>query len=112
MVEHGNSQERILQEKLSITNRMSGKYVPPQRRGKPTTVVAVSRGVHFPSNATGEESENKTYKKAPTSYRNRNLTRSEKYAAMSRRLATRKLRTKPVKSVLKKGKTKRLVKSV
>ena len=91
---------------------MSGKWLPPHLRGKASTVVVPSHGVRFPSNATGEESENKKYKKAPTSYRNRNMTRSEKYTAMSRRLATRKLRSKPVKSIVKKGKTKRLVKSI
>ncbi len=91
---------------------MSGKYIPPHLRGKVSTVVAPLRGVRFPSNATGEESADVRYKKAPTSYRNRNMSRSEKYTAISRKLATRKLRTKPIKSVLKKGKTKRLVKSI
>jgi hypothetical protein len=90
---------------------MSGKWVPPRLRGKTGRPVSPKRGVRFPSNATGEPSENVRSKAAPTSYRNRNLSRSEKYAGISRRLATRKLRSKPVKSVLKKGKTKRLVKS-
>lgn len=94
-----------------LNSRMSGKYVPPHLRGKASGPVGPSRGVRFPSNATGEESANVRYKKAPTTYRNRNMSRSEKYAAISRRLGTRKLRSKPVKSVLKKGKTKRLVKS-
>jgi hypothetical protein len=94
-----------------LNSRMSGKYVPPHLRGKTGRPVSPKRGVRFPSNATGEESANVRYKKAPTSFRNRNMSRSEKYVAISRRLATRRLRSKPVKSVLKKGKTKRLVKS-
>jgi hypothetical protein len=90
---------------------MPGKYVPPHLRGKVSVSVAPTKGVRFPSNATGNESANVRYKKAPTSYRNRNLSRSEKYASLSRSLATRKLRGKSVKSVLKRGKTHRLVKS-
>jgi hypothetical protein len=92
---------------------MSGKYVPPHLRGKVAAAPVVRRrGVHFPSNATGEESMNVRSKKAPTRFRNANLARSEKYKAMSRSLATRKLRNKPVKSLLKRGKTaKRLIKS-
>lgn len=90
---------------------MPGKYIPPQLRGKASTVITMKKGVHFPSNATGEESMNIRSKKAPTHFRNANQTRSEKYRNMSRRLSTRKLRSKPVKSSLK-GKTlKRLVKS-
>lgn len=90
---------------------MSGKYVPPHLKGKAGRPVGPTKGVRFPSNATGEECANVSYKKAPTSYRNKNMSRSEKYKTISRRLATRKLRTKPVKSVLKQGKPKRLVKS-
>lgn len=92
---------------------MSGKYVPPQLRGKVAAAPAPKpRGVHFPSNATGEESMNVRSKKAPTHFRNANLSRSEKYKAMSRSLATRRVRNKPVKPLLKRGKTaKRLVKS-
>lgn len=90
---------------------MSGKYVPPHLRGKASVPVGPMKGVRFPSNATGNESANVKYKKAPSSFRNRNLSRSEKYASMSRRLSTRKIRSKPLKSVLKRGKTVRLVKS-
>jgi hypothetical protein len=90
---------------------MPGKYVPPHMRGKVSVSVAPTKGVRFPSNATGNESANLRYKKAPTSYRNQNLSRSEKYAGVSRRLSTRKLRSKPVKSILKRGKTVRLIKS-
>lgn len=98
------------QENTNVS-RMPGKYIPPHLRGKASVSVAPTKGVRFPSNATGNESVNVKYKKAPTSYRNRTLSRSEKYAGVSRRLATRKLRSKPVKSVLKKGKTLRLIKS-
>lgn len=83
---------------------MSDKYVPPHLRGKVGATATKPRGVHFPSNATGEESMNLRYKKAPTVYRNGSQTRSEKYADLSRRLSTRKVRSKPLKSVLKKGK--------
>ena len=80
---------------------MSGKWVPPHLRGKAGKPVGPSKGVRFPSNATGEPSENVRFKAAPTQFRNGNQTRSAKYAKLSRRLATRKLRTKPLKSALK-----------
>lgn len=89
-------------------NRMSGKYVPPALRGKKYAPVEVKPGVRFPSNATGEEAADVRYKRAPTGYRENEVPRSVKYAAMSRRLGTRKLRAKPVKGVLKKGKTAKL----
>lgn len=89
---------------------MSGKYVPPHLRGKKAAAVAEKPGVRFPSNATGEEAANVRYKKAPTGYRaNENeVPRSAKYAAISRRLGTRRLRAKPVRGVLKRGKTAKL----
>lgn len=63
------------------------------------------RGVHFPSNTTGNNTRNVSYKKAPTQFANNaEESRSTKFAKISRRLATRRLRTKPVKSALKKGK--------
>lgn len=105
-----DTREDAKQENTNVS-RMPGKYIPPHLRGKALISVAPTKGVRFPSNATGNESANVKYKKAPASYRNRNLSRSEKYAGVSRRLATRKLRSKPVKSVLKKGKTLRLIKS-
>lgn len=89
---------------------MSGKYIPPHLRGKKIAAVAVKPGVRFPSNTTGEEAANVRYKKAPTGYRadDEEVPRSAKYAAISKRLGTRKLRAKPVKGVLKKGKTAKL----
>jgi hypothetical protein len=87
---------------------MSGKYVPPHLRGKKIAPVEVKSGVRFPSNATGNEAANLRFKKAPTSYRNDEIPRSVKYATMSKKLGTRKLRTKPVKSALKRGKTAKL----
>jgi len=94
--------------KNSANCRMSGKYVPLHLRGKKLTAVEVKPGVRFPSNATGEESANLRYKKAPTSYRNNDVPPSVKYGAMSRKLGTRKLRAKPVKGALKRGKTAKL----
>jgi hypothetical protein len=94
--------------KMWTPNRMSGKYVPPHLRGKKLVAVEVKPGVRFPSNATGEESANVRYKKAPTVFHEGEIPRSVKYAAMSRRLGTRKLRAKPVKSALKRGKTAKL----
>jgi hypothetical protein len=89
---------------------MSGKWVPPQKRGKAATTAFKQTGVRFPSNTTGNNSRNVSYKAAPTHYRNNTAveeTRSTKYKKISRRLATRKLRTKPLKSALKKAKTVR-----
>lgn len=85
---------------------MPGKYVPPHLRKKmaePTAVVT-KKGVRFPSNATGDPEANLKFKKAPTKYRNNSLTRSQKYTAISKKLGTRKLRNKPVKTLLR-GKT-------
>lgn len=83
-------------------------YVPPHLRKKidqPTAAVALSKkGVKFPSNATGDPNANVKFKKAPTKYRNNNLTRAQKYTAISKKLGTRKLRNKPVKTLLR-GKT-------
>jgi hypothetical protein len=87
---------------------MSGKYVPPAMRGKRGPAVEVKPGVRFPSNATGEESENLHYKAAPKTFIEGEVPRSAKYAAASRRLARRTLRSKPVKGVLKRGKTAKL----
>ncbi len=84
---------------------MSGKWLPPHLRGKAGRPVSPKRGVRFPSNATGEPSENVRFKAAPTRFRNGNQTRSAKYAKISRSLATRKLRSKPLKSVLKRKAT-------
>jgi hypothetical protein len=78
-------------------------YVPPHLRGKKFTVEAKKTGVRWPSNATGEPSENVKSKAAPTRYRSGNQTRSQKYKKQSRNLARRTLRTKPVKTSLKKG---------
>ncbi len=94
--------------KISVKTRMSGKYVPPHLRGKKMAAVELKPGVRFPSNATGEESANVRYKKAPTVFHEGEVPRSAKYAAMSHRLGTRKLRAKAVKGVLKRGKTAKL----
>lgn len=87
---------------------MSGRYIPPALRGKVGRPVSPKRGVRFPSNATGEPSENVKYKAAPSRFRNANATRAEKYGAISRQLSRRTLRAKPVKPVLKKGKTMKI----
>lgn len=92
----------------SPSNRMSGKYVPPALRGKAGRPVSPKKGVRFPSNATGEPSENVKYKRAPSRFRNANLSRAEKYTTISRHLSRRTLRAKPVKSVLKRGKTAKI----
>lgn len=92
----------------SPSNRMSGRYIPPALRGKVGRPVSPKRGVRFPSNATGEPSENVKYKAAPSRFRNANATRAEKYGAISRQLSRRTLRAKPVKPVLKKGKTMKI----
>jgi hypothetical protein len=92
---------------------MSGKYVPPHLRGKalrPRTPPR--RGVHFPSNATGNESQNVRYKSAASRFRNENELRSVKYARLSRALATRKIRNRPIKSAMKRGTMKRQVKTL
>ncbi len=78
-------------------------YVPPHLRGKKSTVEVKKTGVRWPSNATGEPSANVKSKAAPTQFRNKNQTRSQKYKKQSRNLAKRTLRTKTVKSSLKKG---------
>ena len=91
---------------------MSGKWVPPHLRGKTSTSSFKQTGVRFPSNTTGNNSRNVSYKAAPTRFREEEESRSTKYKRISKRLATRKLRNKPLKSALKKGKTKRLVKSI
>jgi hypothetical protein len=93
---------------------MSGKWVP-KKRGL-TASMFKQTGVRFPSNTTGNNSRNVSYKAAPTRFRNNNAaaeaeTRSTKYKKISRGLATRRVRTKAVKPVLKKSKT-RLVKSI
>ena len=87
---------------------MSGKWLPPHLRGKKLTAVEVKPGVRFPSNATGEESENLHYKAAPKTFVEGEVPRSAKYKAASKRLARRTLRAKPVKGVLKRGKTAKL----
>jgi hypothetical protein len=74
------------------------------------------RGVRWPSNATGEPSANVkhhryTVKLSPR----RSPTRAEKAAAISRRLAKRKVRPNAKstrKSLLKRGKTIRQVRSL
>lgn len=87
---------------------MSGKWVPPHLRGKASKSTFKTTGVRFPSNTTGNNSRNVSYKNAPTKFNNaENESRSTKYKKISRRLATRKLRNKPLKSSLKKGKTVR-----
>lgn len=89
---------------------MSGKYVPPHLRGKKVAAVEVKPGVRFPSNTTGDNSRDVRYKRAPTGYRANEevVPRSAKYGEMSRKLGTRKVRTKPIKSALKRGKTAKL----
>jgi hypothetical protein len=84
---------------------MPGKWLPPHLRGKAGRPEGPSKGVRFPSNATGEPSENVRFKKAPTQFRNGNQTRSAKYTGLSRSLATRKVRNKPLKSALKRKPT-------
>jgi CCR4-NOT transcriptional regulation complex NOT5 subunit len=87
---------------------MSGKYIPPSLRKKMAAAAAEEatkkKGVRWPSNAHGDPSYNVKYKKAPTTFRNNSLTRTQKYKAISKKLSTRKLRNKPVKGLLK-GKT-------
>lgn len=89
-----------------VLNQMSGKYIPPALRKKMAAEAAApkKKGVRWPSNAHGDPSFNVKYKKAPTKFRNASLTRSQKYGAISRKLSTRKLRNKPLKTLLK-GKT-------
>ena len=83
-------------------------YVPPHLRKKISQVAAsVARGVRWPSNAHGDPAANVRSKAAPSAYRNGNQTRKSKYTKMSRALARRTLRTKPLKAVLKR-KTYRL----
>lgn len=92
---------------------MSGKYIPPALRKKMAAEAAAAeaaaakpakKGVRWPSNAHGDPSFNVKYKKAPSKFREGSITRSQKYKAISKKLATRKIRNKPVKSLLK-GKT-------
>ncbi len=95
---------------------MSGKWLPPHKRGKASTSSFKQTGVRFPSNTTGNNSRNVSYKAAPTRFRNNNAnaeeeTRSTKYKKISRHLGTRRIRNKAIKPALKRGKT-RLVKSV
>ena len=78
-------------------------YVPPHLRGKKGTVEVKKTGVRWPSNAHGDPSANVKSKRAPTSYRNGNQTRSQKYKKLSKELSRRTMRTKTVKSSLKKG---------
>lgn len=78
-------------------------YVPPGRRGQKSTVEVKQTGVRWPSNAHGDESANVKKKNAPKQYRNGSQTRSQKYRKQSRNLAKRTLRSKPVKSSLKKS---------
>ena len=80
-------------------------YIPPHLRKKMTLTVTNKRGVKWPSNAHGDPSADVKYKKAPTHFRNGNLTRSNKYRSISRNLGTRKIRVKPLKGLLK-GKSK------
>lgn len=90
---------------------MSGKYVPPHLRGKPMRPASPpKRGVRFPSNTTGNNSRNVSYKNAPSHYNNaeEEEPRSTKYKKISRRLASRKVRAKPLKSALKRGKTAKI----
>jgi hypothetical protein len=81
--------------------------VPPHLRGKAAAAAAATAaakpGIRFPSNVTGDEAQNVKYAAAPREYRNGNQLRSAKYSALSRKLATRKLRAKPVKPILKRG---------
>ena len=92
---------------------MSGKYIPPALRKKMAAEAAAAaaeapkKGVRWPSNAHGDPSFNVKYKKAPSKFHSKSPTRSQKYAAISRRLSTRKLRSKPVKGLVK-GKTAKI----
>ena len=92
---------------------MSGKYIPPALRKKMAAEAAAAeaapkkKGVRWPSNAHGDPSFNVKSKKAPTKFVNASPTRSQKYKAISRKLSTRKLRSKPVKGLVK-GKTAKL----
>jgi len=79
----------------------TGKWVP--RRREP--VLPPPRGVHFPSDRTGEPSQNER-RHFFSQGRARELTRVEKAAAESRRLARRTVRAKPLKGALK-GKTQK-----
>lgn len=88
---------------------MSGKYIPPALRKKMAAEAAAAaapskKGVRWPSNAHGDPTFNVKYKKAPTKFREGSQTRSQKYKAISKKLSTRKIRNKPVKTLIK-GKT-------
>jgi hypothetical protein len=74
------------------------KWVPRQRAAAP---LQAPRGVHFPSDRTGEPKENERHHRFNPGGRNHALTRAEKAALESRRLARRTIRVKPVKGVLK-----------
>ena len=82
----------------------TGKWVPRRREPAPPP----PRGVHFPSDRTGEPAQNERrhfFNPAPRQG-SHGLTRVEKAAAESRRLARRTVRAKPLKGALK-GKTHR-----
>lgn len=77
-------------------------YVPPHKRGKMAAPSeSKKKGVRWPSNTHGDPTANVKSKKAPTTFRNRSQTRSNKYKTMSKKLNSRKLRNKPLKSLLK-----------
>jgi len=80
------------------------KWVPRQRAAAPPQAP---RGVHFPSDRTGEPKENERHHRFNPGGRNHALTRAEKAALESRRLARRTIRIKPVKGALKGKQTRR-----
>jgi len=80
----------------------TAKWVP--RRREPA-LAPPPRGVHFPSDRTGEPSQNER-RHFFSQGRAHGLTRAEKAAAESRRLARRTVRANPLKGALK-GKTQK-----
>jgi hypothetical protein len=86
-------------------------YVPPHLRRLAALEQPKKRGVHFPSNRTGEPAENEKHYRYSRNGR-RTPTRSEKAHAESRRLARRQIAVRPRKGLLKGKKTiKRHVRS-
>ena len=86
-------------------------YIPPHLRKKVVHVVPVkTKGVHWPSNVHGDPSANvklRTISRSKNGLAN-SMTRSAKYSALSRALSKRTLRAKPLLSVLKSKKTRKI----
>lgn len=85
-------------------------YIPPHLRKKmeplKSNAKTLKKGIRWPSNAHGDPTADVKYKKAPINYVDKKASsRSNKYKAISKHLSTRKLRVKPIVTLLK-GKTK------